>query len=262
MFALAAALRGFRSAGLIVSEPTTTPESKTPPESEHSSPWKPLAAEFADISERLCRLAQTPGIIGACLIHNEKVIFGSVSDGSSELEIARALEHLVYVGHRGEQIEALFGERRLVISPLGTPAPASGFQVGILVRQGSLVNKSLRRLLRQIDRAFGRQQAKVARLWLVKVYRLRGEDLRARAIDCVLNRLDDLLLEGRFFDVNVVLSEVDVLRLEAPVLLAFLSATKAAKTELPSRPKLLERIQKRLTDTLPDRSENLLRALR
>jgi hypothetical protein len=52
------------------------------------------------------------------------------------------------------EIQAVIGDVRLVLDRIGPTG--AGFQVGVVVRQAAPVCKSLRRLLRQIDSAFGR----------------------------------------------------------------------------------------------------------
>ena len=54
----------------------------------------------------------------------------------------------------------MLGTVRLVVDRLGPKE--MGYQVGVVVRQASPVCKSLRRLLRQIDRSFSRALAKGA----------------------------------------------------------------------------------------------------
>jgi hypothetical protein len=54
----------------------------------------------------------------------------------------------------GTEIQATVGEHRLVVDRIGPSR--LGFQIGVVVRQATPVCKSLRRLLRQLDRNFRR----------------------------------------------------------------------------------------------------------
>ncbi|TPV94697.1 MAG: DUF4388 domain-containing protein [Myxococcales bacterium FL481] len=115
---------------------------------------------FPEVMEKLARLAQTPDILGAFLLQNAEVVTGRCSAGLDEAVMGRALCRLAHVFHDveaqaedpGTEIQATVGQLRLVVDRIG---PATiGFQVGVIVRQASPVCKSLRRLLRQIDRSF------------------------------------------------------------------------------------------------------------
>lgn len=115
---------------------------------------------FPEVMEKLARLAQTPDILGAYLLQNAEVVTGRCVSGLDEAVMGRALCRLAHVFHDveaqaedpGSEIQATVGQLRLVVDRIG---PASvGFQVGVIVRQASPVCKSLRRLLRQIDRSF------------------------------------------------------------------------------------------------------------
>jgi hypothetical protein len=114
-----------------------------------------------DVLEKLDRLAQTPDILAAFLLRNCEIVSGHNHSGLDEAVIGRALARLSLVFHdleeqqgdaAGTEIQATVGEHRLVVDRLG-PARL-GFQVGVVVRQATPVCKSLRRLLRQIDRSF------------------------------------------------------------------------------------------------------------
>jgi hypothetical protein len=114
-----------------------------------------------DVLEKLDRLAQTPDILAAFLLRNCEIVSGRNDSGLDEVVIGRALSRLSQVFHdmeeqqgdgAGTEIQATVGEHRLVVDRLG-PARL-GFQVGVVVRQATPVCKSLRRLLRQIDRSF------------------------------------------------------------------------------------------------------------
>ena len=122
-----------------------------------------VAVAHPEVVEKLARLAQTPDVLGAFLLRHAEVITGRCVPSLDEQLAARALCRLAHVffdveaqpnaGANGE-IQAIIGDVRLVLDRIGPPG--AGFQVGVVVRQAAPVCKSLRRLLRQIDSAFGR----------------------------------------------------------------------------------------------------------
>lgn len=114
-----------------------------------------------DVVDKLERLAQTPDILAAYLLRNTEVVTGRNTSNIEDVVIGRALSRLSQVYQdmeeqqgdgAGSEIQATIGEHRLVVDRLG-PARL-GFQIGVVVRQATPVCKSLRRLLRQIDRSF------------------------------------------------------------------------------------------------------------
>ncbi|MFO7563460.1 MAG: DUF4388 domain-containing protein [Enhygromyxa sp.] len=116
-----------------------------------------------DVIDKLERLAQTPDILAAFLLRDSKIITGRNSSDLDEVAIGRALSRLSQVFHdmeeqqgdgAGSEIQATVGDHRLVVDRLGPSR--LGFQIGVVVRQATPVCKSLRRLLRQIDRSFRR----------------------------------------------------------------------------------------------------------
>ncbi len=122
-----------------------------------------VAVAHPEVVEKLARLAQTPDVLGAFLLRHAEVVTGRCVASLDEQLAARALCRLAHVffdveaqpnaGATGE-IQAIIGDVRLVLDRVGPPG--AGFQVGVVVRQAAPVCKSLRRLLRQIDSAFGR----------------------------------------------------------------------------------------------------------
>ncbi len=134
------------------------------PEAGHATPDHLVPLAYPDVMEKLARLAQTPDILGAFLLRNAEVVTGRCVAHLDEAVVGRALCRLAHVFHDVEQqhseeisgeIQATVGAQRLVVDRLGPPQ--LGFQVGVVVRQASPVCKSLRRLLRQIDRSFRKQ---------------------------------------------------------------------------------------------------------
>lgn len=114
-----------------------------------------------DVVEKLDRLAQTQDILAAYLLRNTEIVTGRSTAGLDEALIGRALSRLSQVFYTmeeqqgdeaGSEIQATVGEHRLVVDRLGPTR--LGYQIGVVVRQATPVCKSLRRLLRQIDRSF------------------------------------------------------------------------------------------------------------
>jgi len=73
-----------------------------------------------------------------------------------------------------------------------------------------------------------------------------------RAIDVVFNTIDDLLLAGEFDSVNQMLQdliEFGVERLSDTLIVAFLTITLAAKSKLPARQPLFDKIEKHFEKT-------------
>jgi hypothetical protein len=123
-----------------------------------------------EVIERLDHLASIEDILGVYLLRNTEIVNGRNDASLDDVLISRALTGLARVflamedqqGERsGTEIQATVGEHRLVVDRLG-PARL-GFQIGVVVRQATPVCKSLRRLLRQLDRNFRRSLADRAR---------------------------------------------------------------------------------------------------
>ena len=140
-----------RVEGLLDREPAGLPQAT-----------EELDDALRDVVEKLERLARTPDILAAYLLRNTEIVVGTTEDDLDPALIGRALSRLATVFQDVEEqqnqgateIQATVGEHRLVVDRLG-PAPL-GFQIGVVVRQATPVCKSLRRLLRQVDRSFRR----------------------------------------------------------------------------------------------------------
>lgn len=129
-----------------------------------------VAVAYPEVIEKLSRLAQTPDVLGAFLLRHAETVAGRCVPGIDPQLAARSLRRLAHVYHdveaqpaseEGHEIQAIVGGMRLVLDRVGPPEV--GYQVGVLVRQAAPVCKSLRRLLRQIDRAFIRADKARAR---------------------------------------------------------------------------------------------------
>ncbi len=120
-----------------------------------------VGTALQDVIEKLVRLSQTQDILAAYLLRSTEVITGRSTAGLDEALIGRALSRLSQVfndmeeqqgDEAGTEIQATVGEHRLVLDRLGPTR--LGYQIGVVVLQATPVCKSLRRLLRQIDRSF------------------------------------------------------------------------------------------------------------
>lgn len=117
----------------------------------------------ADVLNKLSRLAQVEDVLAAYLMRDTEVLIGHLNSGLDEVVVGRALARLAQVFQdmedlqgegAGTQIQATVGPHRLVVDRIGPTR--LGFQVGVVVVQAAPVCKSLRRLLRQMDRSFRR----------------------------------------------------------------------------------------------------------
>lgn len=98
--------------------------------------------------------------------------------------------------------------------------------------------------------------------WLGSIYSLvhRGEP--DDAIDVLFDHLDRLLDSGDFEKCDGVLMTIDVKRLDTNLLVALASITRVAKDELAKRAQLMDRVETRLRELAPDRTDRLLANLR
>lgn len=98
--------------------------------------------------------------------------------------------------------------------------------------------------------------------WLRKV---RDLDLEGRiddSLDVLYEHADDLMLEGRFSELDGVVGQVDVEGMSLDLMIGFLTITNLAKEHLPSRATLVTAIETRIREIAPEREESLLRGLR
>jgi tetratricopeptide (TPR) repeat protein len=98
--------------------------------------------------------------------------------------------------------------------------------------------------------------------WLLEVYSLVLEERREDATDLVFEKIDELLQGAEFDRCDEILRRLDVHRLSTSLMVAFLSITLAAKSELGARAALVDRIEARLREIEPSRLEGLLTGLR
>lgn len=122
-----------------------------------------VAIAYPEVIDKLSRLSQTQDVLGAYLLRHAEVVAGRCTSDIDEPLASRALCRLAHVffdveaqphDTDGREIQTIVGGLRLVLDRVGPPE--ARFQVGVIVRQAAPVCKSLRRLLRQIDSAFGR----------------------------------------------------------------------------------------------------------
>lgn len=123
-----------------------------------------------EVLAKLAKLAKLDDIVGAYLLRESEILVGHSEATVDELVLGRALTRLSLVlhdmetiqgEHAGPEIQAVMGDHRLVVDRIGPSR--FGFQVGVVVKQGMPVCKSLRRLIRQMDRSFRRSLSARAR---------------------------------------------------------------------------------------------------
>ena len=129
-----------------------------------------VSVAYPEVVEKLSRLSQTADVLGAFLLRHAEIVTGRCASGIDAALAGRSLRRLAHVfydvaaqpGEAGtREIQAISGGMRLVLDRVGPPE--AGYQVGVLVRQAAPICKSLRRLLRQVDRAFLRADKARAR---------------------------------------------------------------------------------------------------
>jgi hypothetical protein len=99
-------------------------------------------------------------------------------------------------------------------------------------------------------------------LWLEDVYSLVRREKIDPAIDLLFDRVDNLLLAGKFSECDALLKVIDVKRLDSNLIVAALSITDAAKDKLPSRSQFLDVCEKHLPTIAPGRVQLLLDGFR
>lgn len=98
--------------------------------------------------------------------------------------------------------------------------------------------------------------------WLETLYAHAAAGEREEAVDLIIDQIDDLLCAGEVFEVDRILDAVDLSRLDSYMMVAFLSATLAARKFLCARRRLVVRIEEALEELCPDRKEGMLSGLR
>ena len=97
--------------------------------------------------------------------------------------------------------------------------------------------------------------------FLLKLYGASTDD-KIAALDLIFELVDELLERGAYTSVDSLMDEVDLKRLDADLVVAFLTSTLAAKDRLRRREQLLERAHARLRALVPDRAHSLIKKLR
>lgn len=77
----------------------------------------------------------------------------------------------------------------------------------------------------------------------------------------IFNEIDDLCLNGEFSEVDNILKEVDVTKLNISNMVAFLAITLQARNFLKERINYFKRVKSRLEEIDPERIDNLLKGL-
>lgn len=78
---------------------------------------------------------------------------------------------------------------------------------------------------------------------LYRIYRLCQERRSDEAIDLLFDRIDDLLRGGRFPEVDRLLEQVELGRLNEDLLVAFVTITAAARDQLAARASFRSRMR-------------------
>ncbi|MBI4858981.1 MAG: hypothetical protein HY815_01705 [Candidatus Riflebacteria bacterium] len=99
-------------------------------------------------------------------------------------------------------------------------------------------------------------------LWLEDVYAQVDQRNPETAVDIIFSHMNDLLAGGCVARCNEVLRAIDLMRLDTNAIVATLSITLTAASQLPYRTRFLERAEKRLQQLAPGRVGRLLSGLR
>jgi len=94
---------------------------------------------------------------------------------------------------------------------------------------------------------------------LANTYDNEDED---NAMDTLFDVFDDLHCARKFEQSNALLETVEVDRLNTTLLVGVLSITYQARSHLPSRTAVVQKIEERLTLLAPDRVVSLVKGLR
>ncbi len=135
-----------------------------------------LSVAFPHVVAKMAKIAAMPQVVGAFLLEHGEVTHGAATAGLDEGALRRAVEAAAAtLGEitaatplaEGEpapsEIQATAAGIRIIVDRVGPPE--AGVQAGVAVYQAASISKSLRRLIRQVDRAFARavERARAAR---------------------------------------------------------------------------------------------------
>ena len=110
--------------------------------------------------------------------------------------------------------------------------------------------------------AIGRLPKSSKHDWIRRVAMLAVAERTDDAIDEIFSAVNSHFMGGTFSACDEALSNLDLDRLDADILIALLSATLPGAVKLKERPRLLSRVESRLRLLAPDRIERLLAGLR
>ena len=97
---------------------------------------------------------------------------------------------------------------------------------------------------------------------LDEIYLWSAMDRVHEALDKVFDLFDDLMSAGKFKECDALLASADVDRLKSAVAIGFLTATWAARSQLPARAELVSRLTGRLlSEKTPEEVKQLLAGL-
>ena len=95
--------------------------------------------------------------------------------------------------------------------------------------------------------------------FLEGLYRLESSGNSRKAVDQLIDCVDDLLTNGKFDECDELLRQVDVAKISPTLIITFLGITRAAKEKLRSRSLLCNRIKDKLVAEVgKERAERLL----
>jgi len=97
--------------------------------------------------------------------------------------------------------------------------------------------------------------------WLSDLYVMIKNGSTDKAIDLLIDEVDDLLSDGEFERCDDLMGLIDLDRLDVDLLVGVLSVTLGAAELLPSRPGLIEQVEERLEGLVPERVDALMEGL-
>lgn len=96
--------------------------------------------------------------------------------------------------------------------------------------------------------------------WLNECLELMTQGKDGAAIDVMFEAVDDLLLDGKFEEVDAQLDELDVTQFNSTMTVAILSITYPIR-DREARKRLADRARQHIYNIAPDRAERLLKNL-
>ncbi len=98
-------------------------------------------------------------------------------------------------------------------------------------------------------------------MWMNEVGTLMAAGKIEEALGIVFNNCDNLLIAGKFDEINTLLDQVDTDRMNIELMVGLLAATLPAKDKLSARKHYYEKVKVRLTELVPDRVDRIMKGL-